>query len=175
MTEVETGQPAAEPPSPPRSVSRFIFVQIPFFACGVILLAAIAINITNIVGRYVFNEPVSWAEEAMSYMIIWGVFVAAGAITYQGLHLRMDLLVMNMKGISARLLGALTVILIVVCAIFVMQQSYKILQLYMMTGETSMGARIPLIYPHAALLVGFFLIAAAAIVRARSYWTGRFD
>ena len=140
-----------------------------------ILLAAILINVSNVVSRYVFNAPVSWAEEVLSYMIIWGIFLAVGAITYQGLHLRMDLLVMNLRGIAAHLIGALTVILIIICSVFVMRQSMQILQLYAMTGETSMGARIPLIYPHTALLVGFFLMAAAAIVRVRSYWTGKFD
>jgi TRAP-type C4-dicarboxylate transport system permease small subunit len=172
------GEPASAPDasaSPAQPASHFLFVRIPFVICGVIVLAAILINICNVVGRYVFNAPVPWAEEAMSYMIIWGVFIAAGAITYQGLHLRMDLLVMNLRGLGARLLGALTVLLIVVCSLFVMRQSLRILELYAMTGETSMGARIPLIYPHAALLVGFFLMAAAAIVRWRSYWTGRFD
>ena len=177
MSELQSqNEPAAAPQSPPaHPVSHAIFVRIPFVICGTILLAAIAINIANVIGRYVFNAPVSWAEEAMSYMIIWGVFVAIGAVTYQGLHLRMDLLVMNLRGLGAKLIGGATVILIVACSFFVMRQSLKILELYATTGETSMGARIPLIYPHAALLVGFFMMAAAAIVRMRSYWTGKFD
>ena len=176
MPEGEAQQ-SAEPTAPPpvHSVPHFIFVRIPFFICGFILLAAILINISNVVGRYVFNAPVSWAEEVMSYMIIWGVFIAVSAVTYQGLHLKMDLLVMNLHGWGARLLGGLTVTLIVVCAIFVMRQSFQVLELYSMTGETSMGARVPLVFPHAALLVGFFFMAAAAIVRVRSYWTGKFD
>lgn len=177
MAEVNKTQSskADDTPPPASSILQFVFVKIPFFICGVILLAAIAINITNVVGRYVFNAPVSWAEEVISYMIIWGVFVAVCAVTYQGLHLKMDLLVTNVRGIGARLIGGLTAILIAVCSVFVMKQSLQILELYWMSGETSMGARIPLIYPHAALLVGFFLMAAAAIVRARSYWTGKFD
>jgi hypothetical protein len=31
------------------------------------------------------------------------------------------------------------------------------------------------VYAHAALLVGFFLMALAVIVRARNYLTGKFD
>ena len=170
----EAHEPAVEP-SPSQPLAHFIFVRIPFFVCGVIVLAAIAINISNIVGRYVLNMPVSWAEEVMSYMIIWGVFVAAAAVTYQGLHLRMDLLLAMMRGLAPKLIGVLTVLLIVICSLFVMRQSVKIVELYFMTGETSMGARVPLIYPHAALLIGFALMAAAAVVRIRSYWTGKFD
>jgi TRAP-type C4-dicarboxylate transport system permease small subunit len=175
MTDMPQASQPDGTPSPASPLTHFIFVKIPFVICGIIMLAAIAINVSNVVGRYVFNAPVSWAEEVLSYMIIWGVFVAACAVTYQGGHLRMDLLVMNLRGLGAKLLGALTVALIVACAFFLMRQSYQIVQLYAMTGETSMGARVPLIYPHMALLVGFFLIAAAAIVRCRSYWTGKFD
>ena len=50
----------------------------------------------------------------------------------------------------------------VLCSGFVMWQSFQIVRLYATTGETSMGARIPLVYAHAALLVGFLLMALAA-------------
>jgi TRAP-type C4-dicarboxylate transport system permease small subunit len=179
MTEAQNAPSdgPAEPPAstPQSSISQFVLVRIPFFICGVILLAAVLINITNIVGRYVFNAPVPWAEEVMSYIIIWGVFIAAAAITYQGVHLRMDLLVSKVRGTAAMLLGGLTVVLILACSAFVMLQSFRIVSLYFNSGETSMGARIPLVYAHAALLVGFFLMALAALIRIRSYVTGKFD
>jgi TRAP-type C4-dicarboxylate transport system permease small subunit len=179
MTEVRetaSAQPVAPPVTlPDNPFARLIFVRIPFAICGVLVLAAVAINVVNVVGRYVFDAPVSWAEEVMSYGIIWGVFIAVAAITYQGNHLRMDLLVLSARGWFARMLGALTLVLIVGCSLFVMMQSFKIVRLYAATWETSMGARIPLVYAHSALLVGFFLMALAAIVRARNYLTSRFD
>jgi TRAP-type C4-dicarboxylate transport system permease small subunit len=165
------------PPPAPRdnALARLIFVRIPFAICGVLVLAAVAINIANVIGRYVFDAPVSWAEEVMSYGIIWGVFIAVAAITYQGNHLRMDLLVLSVRGWFARALGALTIVLMVLCSVFMMIQSARVVQLYASSGETSMGARIPLVYAHAALLVGFFMMTLAVIVRARNYFTGRFD
>ncbi len=168
---------AAAPPAPSqaKSIAQFVLVKIPFAICGVLLLVAIAINIANVVGRYVFGISVAWAEEVMSYIIIWGVFISIGSITYQGLHLRMDLLLMTMRGRITMLLGGITVVLILVCSVFVLRQSFHILTFYIGNGETSMGARIPLVYPHAALLFGFILMAAAAIVRFKSYITGKFD
>ena len=38
----------------------------------------------------------------MIYIIIWGVFISIGSITYQGLHLRMDLLVSGREGLRRR-------------------------------------------------------------------------
>ena len=85
MTEVRSVDRLAGPPAPPadNSPAHFVFVKIPFAICGVLVLTAVAINIANVIGRYVFDAPVSWAEEVMSYGIIWGVFIAVAAITYR--------------------------------------------------------------------------------------------
>jgi TRAP-type C4-dicarboxylate transport system permease small subunit len=178
MTEGHSPAPArpAEPPTPQAtSPIQLILVKIPHVICGVLLLAAIAINVSNVIGRYVFSAPLNWAEEVMIYIVVWGVFISLGSITYQGLHLRMDLLVMTASRKLRMLLGGLTVILMIVCATFVMVQTTKIVQLYLGTGETSMGAKVPLVYPHSALLLGFFLVVVAALIRFRSYLTGKFD
>lgn len=174
MSEVHDSRPA-RPVTPADAIARFILVKVPHFVCGALLLAAIAINVSNVVGRYVFSAPVPWAEEALIYIIVWGVFISLGSITYQGLHLRMDLLVLGASERVKMFLGGLTVVLIIACSIFVLLQTSKIVQLYLGSGETSMGAKIPLFIPHSALLVGFILMAVAAIIRFRSYLTGKFD
>ena len=174
MSEVHDSPPA-QPVGSPASIARFILVKIPHVVCGVLLLAAIAINVSNVIGRYVFSAPVPWAEEALIYIIVWGVFISIGSITYQGLHLRMDLLVIGASERLKMFLGGLTFVLILACSIFVMTQTSKIVQLYLGSGETSMGAKIPLVIPHTALLVGFALMAVAVVIRFRSYITGKFD
>jgi C4-dicarboxylate transporter DctQ subunit len=176
MSEVPSSLAAdsREPQEQP-SPARFILVKIPHIICGVLLLAAIAINVTNVVGRYVFSRPVDWAEEMLIYLVVWGVFISVGSITYQGLHLRMDLLVLGVKGWFRAFLGGLTAVLMIVCSVFVMIQTYGILRSYIASGETSMGAKIPLVFPHTALLVGFAFLAAAALIRFRCYLTGKFD
>jgi TRAP-type C4-dicarboxylate transport system permease small subunit len=180
MTEEHTAQsngPFGPPPAARRqhSVAKFVLVKVPHVICGALLLAAIAINIANVVGRYVFSHPVDWAEEVLIYMIVWAVFISLGSITYQGLHLRMDLLVMSVRGWLRTFLGGLTAILMIACSLFMLIQTSRILLLYLGNGETSMGAKIPLIYPHTALLIGFAGLAAAAIIRWRCYLAGKFD
>ena len=171
----DTRAAGAVPPAQPTSFVQLILVKIPHAICGALLLAAIAINVTNVIGRYVFAAPVDWAEEALIYIVVWGVFISIGSITYQGLHLRMDLLVMSVRGRFKMLLGGLTVVMILICSVFVMVQTGKIVLLYIDNGETSMGAKVPLVYPHSALLVGFFLMVVAALIRFRNYVIGKFD
>ena len=52
---------------------RTVLRDIPRAAIGLILLLAIAINFANIVGRYAFLAPLPWAEEVLSFLVIWGV------------------------------------------------------------------------------------------------------
>ena len=58
---------------------------------GLMMLIGVAINIANVIGRYLFNAPLFWAEEVLVYMMIWAVFIGLPAIVVDNAHLRMDL------------------------------------------------------------------------------------
>ena len=59
------------------SAAKLLLRDIPRLAIGLILLLCIGINCANIVGRYVFLAPLDWAEEVLSFLIIWGVCLGA--------------------------------------------------------------------------------------------------
>ena len=40
------------------------------FAAGAMLAASVAINFANIIGRYFLSVSLSWAEEAMLFLMI---------------------------------------------------------------------------------------------------------
>ena len=156
-------------------LARLLFVRIPYLIAGSLLLAAIAINMANVIGRYVFATPVFWAEEVLIVMIIWSVYLAAGSISYLGTHLTMDLFAAQTTPAYRAFLGLLTVILTVTCSAFVVTQTVRILALYIRTGEASMAARLPLVYAHSAVLVGFTLMGVVALIRVRAHMRNTFD
>jgi TRAP-type C4-dicarboxylate transport system permease small subunit len=172
VTPADETEPAA---ARPRSLAPLLFVRIPYLLGGALLLTAIAINLVNVIGRYVFAAPVFWAEEVLMFMIIWGVYIAAGSITYLGTHVTMDLVAGRMRSSYRAFLGLLTVILTVACSAFVVTQTLRILALYLGTGEATMAARVPLVYAHSAVLVGYALMGVVALIRVRAYVTSRFD
>jgi len=156
-------------------MSQVVLVKIPHAIAGALLLIAIAINMANVIGRYVFAAPLVWAEEVLSFLIIWSVYIGAGSIGYAGAHLTMDLLAARMSSRYRALLGLLTVLLTVGCSAFVATQTVRIIALYLRTGETSMAARVPLVYAHSAVFVGFTVMGIVALLRVRAYLTNRFD
>jgi hypothetical protein len=61
------------------ALERVIAVVI---GCG--FLFALALNFSNVVGRYVFHAPIFWAEEAMIYTFVWCVFLGAVFVALRG-------------------------------------------------------------------------------------------
>ena len=158
-----------------KRIEKLIFVKIPHVVSGILFLAAAGINIVNVIGRYLFSFPVFWAEQVLTFIVIWAVFLLVGSITYSGSHINMDLLYSGFKPIFKRLINIAIVVSLVGCSLFTAVQSWIVISLHVRNGAVTAATDIPLVYPHAALLFGLVFMAAAAIVRFMSYITGNFD
>src|SRR6204780_3895231 len=167
--------PDAKPPSRQKQIEEFIFVRIPYLLSGTLFLIAVVLNIVNVIGRYVFGMPVFWAEEALTFTVIWIVFLVVGTITYRGAHLNMDLLYSRMPSVMQLVIRIAIALALIVCAAYTAMLSWSVVKLHYMTSGVTAGTNIPLVIPHSALLFGFSFIAAAALVRLPSYISGKFD
>lgn len=149
-----------------QSALRLLLRDIPRIGIGVVILLAIAINFANIVGRYVFLEPLDWAEEVLVFLVIWGVCLGASAVTYDNRHLDMDLF---SSAFPARLRAALEVVKLVAmvgfCG-FTAANAWTIVAVMAGNGQVSITAGVPMTIPYAAFVVGFFLIAVSAVAGA---------
>jgi TRAP-type C4-dicarboxylate transport system permease small subunit len=155
------------------AVTRLVLRDIPRMAIGLILLLAIAINFANIVGRYIFLAPLPWAEEVLSFLVIWGVALGASAVTYDRRHLAMDLFSETFPPRLRQLLDAVTLAAMIGLCGFVGLQGWKIVMIMAANGQVSITAGIPMTVPYLAFVVGFGLITAAAVVEAWRRATGR--
>jgi TRAP-type C4-dicarboxylate transport system permease small subunit len=158
-----------------RQIEELIFIKMPHVASGILFLIAAAINIVNVVGRYIFAKPLFWAEEILVFIVIWAVFLVAGSVTYRGAHLNMDLVYSSLPARWKLAVNIAITVTLIGCTLFAAFQSWKIVDLYYHNHGVTAGTDIPLIIPHTALLFGFIFMAAAAIVRIREYLTGKFD
>lgn len=132
---------------------------------GAIMAVIVVLNFTNVVGRYVFSAPIRPADEIMTYLMVWGVFLGAAVVTLRGAHLNMDLVVSLLPLGAQKALRALAGLALAVVMIHIAVQSIEYIDVLSSIGMRSMAAEIPMAWPHAALPVGFALMAAFAIVR----------
>jgi TRAP-type C4-dicarboxylate transport system permease small subunit len=145
------------------SAARLVFRDIPRLAIGAVLLLCILINAANIIGRYVFFAPLPWAEEVLSFLIIWGVCLGASAVTYDRRHLTMDVFVSRYPQWMRRALEGIILAAIVGFSGFSAAQAWKIVQIMARNGQVSITAEVPMTVPYFGFVVGFSMIALAAV------------
>jgi len=165
-----TAARAAPVPALERAVGRFMAV--PRALVAVLILLSIAINFANVIGRYVFFAPIIWAEEAMIFIMVWCVFIGAILVTWDGRHLRMDLLAAAIPSPWREAINAAAALAFLAVTGLVVSQSWQAVALFAELGQKSNTAEIPMVVPHAALLIGFALMFVCVAVRFRAYVAG---
>jgi TRAP-type C4-dicarboxylate transport system permease small subunit len=128
-----------------------------------VLLLCIGINAANIIGRYLFSAPLPWAEEVLSFLIIWGVLLGASAVTYDRRHLAIDIFVSLYPAWMRRVLEGAILATVVGFSGFAAIQAWKIVQIMARNGQVSVTAEIPITVPYFGFVVGFTMIVLAAI------------
>lgn len=145
--------------------AKRILYDAPRAVVAALFLAGLLLNFANVVGRYVFQRPIMSAEEVLIYLMIWCIFVGAALVTYEGSHLRMDLVVNRVRPSVAKGLEILGAVVFLVIAVAVVRESASIVELVATMDEKSVVARVPMEIPYAALPVSFALMAVAAAWR----------
>jgi TRAP-type C4-dicarboxylate transport system permease small subunit len=141
------------------------FRAIPLGVAATLLIGSVVVNLANVIGRYAFQAALYWAEEAMIYMAIWSIFLAAVAIAYDRADLTMGLLSARLASPWRRIAeGVMTAITVAVC-LFMAAQSLTITRTLIRNGQNSLALELPMWIPQASLLFGFAMIAAAVIAR----------
>ncbi len=155
-------------------ILRFLLVAVPRFLLGLLIFVGIVINFAHIIGRYVFSSPIIWAEEILIFIMIWCVFIGAIVVTWEGRHIKMDLLSAKIPPPWREIVNVLTTIGIILVCIFVIRQSWTVVSLFYETGQQSVIARLPAGIMHSSILVGFSGMLLVVLLRWRSYLHGDF-
>src|SRR5262249_11536632 len=129
--------------------------RLPLTLAAILLLTAMAINFVNVVARYLLLSSIYWADEAMVYLVIWSVSLAAIAVTFDGSQLTMDLFSTRLPPRWQRVLdGAIAAVCAMTFA-FMAWQAMIVVATLIRNGQPSIALDIPVPIAQAALLVGF--------------------
>ena len=153
---------------------RFVIVTVPQAIVGVLILAGIAVNFANVIGRYVFLQPLIWADETMVYIMVWTVFMGAVLVSFEGQHLKMDFFSIMLPSPWKQIVNGIAASSFLAVCVFVVPQTWTVVKLVWNFGQRSVVAEIPTVIPHFALLLGFALMFLAVVLRFRSYVKGEF-
>jgi TRAP-type C4-dicarboxylate transport system permease small subunit len=134
-------------------------------AAGAMLITSVGINFANIIGRYFLSVSLSWAEEAMLFLMIGCVFLGIGPVGWMGRHIRMDVVVSLLppraRAAFELFSDLVTIATCVALAIF----AWPVMTMLAELDQRSESANIPLVIPQAALPLGLLLMALLIAVR----------
>src|ERR1700730_13323304 len=134
-------------------------------AAGSMLVASVGINFANIIGRYFLSVSLSWAEEAMLFLMIGAVFLAAAPVGWLGRHIRRDVVVSlfppRVRKYFELFADLVTIATCVMLAVF----AWPVITMLTELDQRSESANIPLVIPQALVPLGLLLMAFLIAVR----------
>ena len=136
---------------------------------GASIFVSIGINFANIAGRYLFSEPILWAEEILNYLMVWSVFLGAVLVTWEGRHIKMDLISARFRPPASLILNIITVAVFAGICVFMIIQSWTVTDMARTIDQRSVAAEMPMMYAHVAVLLGFAGMLVAVLLRIPQY------
>jgi TRAP-type C4-dicarboxylate transport system permease small subunit len=134
-------------------------------AAGAMLIASVGINFANIIGRYLFSVSLSWAEEAMLFLMIGCVFLGAGPVGWSGRHIRMDFIVSLLPEPVRHAFGLMSDLVTIATCVALAIFAWPVMTMLAELDQRSASANIPLVIPQAVVPLGLLLMALLIAVR----------
>jgi TRAP-type C4-dicarboxylate transport system permease small subunit len=142
-------------------------------ALALAFIIAVALNFSNVVGRYLFGRSLLGSDEVQVFIMVAMTFLGAAIVTRRNEHLRMDVLVQFMPDTVRLGLRIAEQVVLIALAYFVLSQSYFYATQMLRIGRTSDMAGVPMWIPHGAVVLGFALILLIALWRLVTVISGR--
>jgi TRAP-type C4-dicarboxylate transport system permease small subunit len=134
-------------------------------AAATMLIASVGINFANIIGRYFLSVSLSWAEEAMLFLMVGCVFLAAGPVGWMGRHIRMDVVISLLPPKARTAFELFSDLVTIATCIALAVFAWPVMTMLAELDQRSDSANIPLVIPQAAVPVGLVLMAVLIAVR----------
>jgi C4-dicarboxylate transporter DctQ subunit len=132
---------------------------------GVLLVASVALNFANVVGRYFFDASIYWAEEVMLFLMVGCVFLGNGVVAWSGRQLRMDVIVRMTPEPVQKAFVLLSELIFIAVAITIVVFAWPVLRDLWAFDQRSQSAEVPMVIPQAMIPIGLSIMALLVVVR----------
>jgi C4-dicarboxylate transporter DctQ subunit len=119
------------------------------------LIAAVIMNVINIVARYVFGQSLTGVDEWQVYLMVAMAFAGSVVAAVRGQHLRMDVLTRYFPRAARRVVGAIEAVSAVLLCGFVCAISTHYASRMHAIGSVSENGHIPMWLPHSIVALAF--------------------
>jgi TRAP-type C4-dicarboxylate transport system permease small subunit len=112
---------------------------------------------------------IPWAEEVMLFLMIACVFLNCGLVGWAGRQIRMDAFVALLPPRPRAIVELACELVLIATSLMLVVMAWPVVSMLAELDQRSQAANIPLVWPQAAMPLGFllmgFLIAVRLVVR----------
>jgi TRAP-type C4-dicarboxylate transport system permease small subunit len=129
------------------------------------LIASMFLIAYSVVMRYFLNQPVSWVDEFVGYLLVASVMLAAADALRHGEHIAVDIVTERLGGRGRRVVALGGLVAVALAAALLAVEGWDMVEFSRMVGLLSNGKlAVPMWIPQLAVPVGAALLGAAAVV-----------
>lgn len=132
-------------------------------AAGVTLVVMMVLTTADVIGRYIFNRPISGATEYTEYLMLGLGFWGLAWCAINGKHIMVTLLISRLPQKIQEIVNSLNYFVLMVLSLIVAYQSFKEALSIQQLGSTSEVTKIPEFYFYYVIVIGFILLSLAII------------
>jgi TRAP-type C4-dicarboxylate transport system permease small subunit len=119
----------------------------------------------SVIMRYFLNQPVSWVDEFVGYLLVASVMLAAADALRQGEHISVDILTERLSLSGRRITELAGFVTVALAAALLTFEGYDMVEFSHMVGLLSNGKlAVPMWIPQIVVPIGAGLLGIAAIV-----------
>ena len=136
--------------------------------------AALILACNAMVSRYLLpGLALDWTFEVITFLVIWGVFLAAARLVTVGGHIRIDIVLVRLGSAARRRMELFAAVLALAVAVLLLVSGALVVSEAVRWGETTSSTlRIPLWIYYLSLPVGAALMALRLAARIAGLATG---
>lgn len=138
-------------------------------AATLLLVVVTCLNLTQVIGRYVFSTGFNWTEELMRYLMIWLMMLGSVACIFRAEHMAVETLETRVDPAKAGLVKSALYTVAAIFCVFVLVYGWPLA--LRNAAQVAPASGIPMIYPYMALPVG----AALMLVQIALSWVVGFE
>ncbi|WP_036048103.1 TRAP transporter small permease [Bradyrhizobium sp. Tv2a-2] len=141
------------------------------FLIGLLGLSAMLVGLVQVAGRYIAPRyAISWAEEVIVYLIVWGIMLAASQLVRTDGHVRPDLVLRAVPAGAQRWMEVLNCIAALVFCIGLAWYGWSIVATsWQLDERSSSDLQFPMWLYSAAIPTGALLMTGRYLARLYRY------
>lgn len=146
-----------------KKVLRFLD-RIEMGICVLSILVMLVILTFQVLSRYVLRQSNIWTEELARYLYIWLVFIGTSYAEKEFIHIKIDVLGRVFPKRVRPFAAMIGEIVLIVFSLYMCYISVPYVQGVLNRGQYSQALKISMVFPYAAIPVGFALLAFRAFI-----------